>query len=216
MTTRFKSRWITDFEAFLRFKRSLGYRYARGEFTLREFDRFLLRSQAYPRRAEGLDQAMLAWLASKPHRKAISVSADASVLRQFCLYLRRCPGRTAIPEPHWPRLPRESTFVPYILTRGDIRRLLQLAAQLTRPAFRAVLYWALLLLLYCTGLRFGEALRLRMRDVDTRAGVLQAFGLGRLDGFDFSRHSSKWTLWLCPLGGQIGDSGARGGARFRH
>ena len=46
MTTRFKSRWAADFEALLRFKRSLGYRYARGEFTLREFDRFLLRSRA--------------------------------------------------------------------------------------------------------------------------------------------------------------------------
>jgi integrase len=30
----------------------------------------------------------------------------------------------------------------------------------------------LLLMLYCTGIRFGEALRLRMRDVDTRTGVL--------------------------------------------
>ena len=29
-----------------------------------------------------------------------------------------------------------------------------------------------MLILYCTGLRFGEALRLRIRDVDTRAGVL--------------------------------------------
>ena len=64
MTTRFKSRWAADFEALLRFKRRLGYRYARGEFTLREFDRFLLRSQAYQRRAECLDQAILAWLAS--------------------------------------------------------------------------------------------------------------------------------------------------------
>jgi len=172
MTTRFKSCWAADFEALLRFKRSLGYQYARGEFTLREFDRFLLGSPTYQPRDACLDQAILAWLASKPHRKAISVSADASVLRQFCLYLRRCPGRSPVHEPRWPRLPTGSTFVPYILSEGNIRRLLQLTAQLTRPAFRAVLYRALLLLLYCTGLRLGEALRLRMRDVDTRAGVL--------------------------------------------
>lgn len=31
---------------------------------------------------------------------------------------------------------------------------------------------ALVLILYCTGIRFGEALRLRLGDVDTRAGVL--------------------------------------------
>jgi integrase len=35
-----------------------------------------------------------------------------------------------------------------------------------------MLYRALILVLYCTGIRFGEALRLRMRDVDTRSAVL--------------------------------------------
>ncbi len=30
----------------------------------------------------------------------------------------------------------------------------------------------LVLILYCTGIRFGEALRLRLHDVDTRAGAL--------------------------------------------
>ncbi|MEO7653749.1 MAG: tyrosine-type recombinase/integrase, partial [Bryobacteraceae bacterium] len=37
---------------------------------------------------------------------------------------------------------------------------------------RARLYRMLLLVLYCTGIRFGEALRLRIRDVDTRSAVL--------------------------------------------
>ncbi len=75
-------------------------------------------------------------------------------------------------EPLWPKLPTESSFVPYILSEKDIRKLLELSANLDRPAFRAPLYRALLLLLYCTGLRFGEALRLRLRDVDTSTGVL--------------------------------------------
>lgn len=171
MTMLFNSHWAADFEAFLRFKRSLGYKYARAEFTLREFDRFL-RLEAGPCRVGNLDQAMLAWLASKPQRKAVSVSMDAAVLRQFCLYLRRRPGRSSAREPLWPRLPTESIFVPYILSKEDIRRLLKLSGRLARPPFRAALYRALLLLLYCTGLRFGEALRLRIRDVDTRTGIL--------------------------------------------
>lgn len=50
--------------------------------------------------------------------------------------------------------------------------LLELAARLGRPAFRARLYEALILLLYCTGVRFGEALRLRVKDMDLRRGVL--------------------------------------------
>jgi integrase len=48
----------------------------------------------------------------------------------------------------------------------------QLCMELDRPAFRSSLYRALVLILYCTGIRFGEALRLRLRDVDTRNGVL--------------------------------------------
>ena len=35
-----------------------------------------------------------------------------------------------------------------------------------------MLYRALILVLYCTGIRFGEALRLRIQDVDTRSAVL--------------------------------------------
>jgi integrase/recombinase XerD len=171
VSTRFHGPVAGDLERFLQFKWRLGYRYARAESRLREFDRFL---QAYVvhRRAWRLDQAMLAWLASKPQRKAISVGMDATVLRQLCCYLRRRPGRAPLPEPLWPRLRTEVPFVPYILTGREVRRLLDLAAVLDRPRFRAPLYRALLLLLYCTGLRFGEALRLRLQDVDTRVGVL--------------------------------------------
>jgi integrase/recombinase XerD len=156
---------------FLHFKRSLGYRYMRAEFTLREFDRFLIEYAAKKRRWR-LDQAVITWLSSKPGRKAVSVSGDAAVLRQFYRYLRRSsdPGRFA--EPLWPRLPTESSFIPHFLSKEDILNLLTLCADLKRPPFRAVLYRALILVLYCTGIRFGEALRLRMRDVDTVSAVL--------------------------------------------
>lgn len=171
MTARFRSPLAGNLQKFLLFKRALGYRYERAEFTLLEFDQFLQEYiQKHP--AWRLDHAMLAWLASKPQRKPVSVSAEAAVLRQFCLYLRRLPGCSTMDEPRWPRLPTGSRFLPYILSEQNVRQLLELSTQLDRPQFRAVLFRALLLLLYCTGLRFGEALRLRLRDVDTRAGVL--------------------------------------------
>lgn len=170
MNQRFLSPLSAELEGFLQFKRRLGYRYVRAEYTLVEFDRFL---QQYVVRRRGwrLDQAIVAWLASKPGRKAVSVSMDAAVLRQLCVYLRRLPNHSRLREPLWPKLPTESSFVPHVLTENDILRLLNLTAQLDRPPFRAPLYRALILVLYCTGLRFGEALRLRVRDVDTHAGV---------------------------------------------
>ena len=160
-----------ELHRFLQFKRSLGYRYLRAEFTLREFDRFLI-EYAGNNRGWQLDQAAIAWLSSKPNRKPLSVSADAAVLRQFFAYLRRLRNRRAVVEPLWPHLPTECSFVPYYLSEEDILKLLALCTGLTRPPFRAILYRTLLLVLYCTGLRFGEALRLRMRDVDIPSGVL--------------------------------------------
>ena len=171
MKELFVSSLADDFKGFLQFKRSLGYKYVRAEFTLRQFDHFL---QGYVAEHKDwqLDRAILTWLGNKPQRKAISVSMDAAVLRQFYVYLRRRPNRSNLLEPLWPKLPTESAFVPYVFSKNDIQRLLQLAAELNRPPFRAKLYRALLLILYCTGLRFGEALRLRMRDIDIGSGLL--------------------------------------------
>ena len=168
MNTVFKSSIGGDLNGFLQFKRGLGYRYTRAEFTLREFDRFLVAtaSSHLP-----LDQAALEWLSGKPGRKPVSVSGDAAVLRQLFAFLRRSPDR-AITEPRWPRLPTGSAFVPYFLSEQDVLRLVALCAGLNRPRFRAILYRTLVLVLYCTGIRFGEALRLRMRDVNTRSAVL--------------------------------------------
>jgi integrase/recombinase XerD len=171
MTKDFHSPVAGELRGFLRFKRSLGYPYQRAEFTLCEFDRFLVEYAAQHRHWR-LDRGALAWLSSKPKRKAVSVSIDASVLRQFFAYLRRRPNTQAVAEPLWPRLPTESSFIPYFLSEQDILKLLDLCTGLSRPPFRAALYRALLLVLYCTGLRFGEALRLCLREVDTRSGVL--------------------------------------------
>jgi integrase/recombinase XerD len=171
MKACFASPLADDLEGFLKFKRSLGYKYLRAEFTLRQFDQFL---QGYvtKRKDWQLDHAILTWLGHNPQRKAISVSMDAAVLRQFFVYLRRQPSCSHLREPLWPRLPTESTFMPYVLSKKDIQLLLKLASKLDRPPFRATLYQTLLLILYCTGLRFGEALRLRMQDVDIGSRLL--------------------------------------------
>jgi integrase len=170
MKAPFASPLAEDLAAFLKFKRGLGYLYSRSEYTLREFDRFLA-SYCRRHRYWRVDRSILAWLESKPERKGVSTAMEVSVLRQFCRHLRRRRAHLRHCEPLWPRLPTSSTFTPNVLSRGDILRLLRATAALRYP-HRRVLYRALILLLYCTGIRFGEALRLRIRDVDTRAGVL--------------------------------------------
>ena len=193
MNNMFKGPVADELLDFLRFKRSLGYGYMRAEFTLREFDRFLIEYVARNHRWR-LDQAAIAWLSSKPGRKAVSVSDDAAVLRQFFRYLRRSSNSGTVSEPIWPHLPTESDFVPYFLSEKDILTLLRLSADLKRPPFRAALYRTLILILYCTGIRFGEALRLRMRDVDIRSAVLF---------IDTFKGRTRWVPFHHTLSGEL-------------
>jgi integrase/recombinase XerD len=80
-------------------------------------------------------------------------------------------SRSPLPEPG-PRI--QSTFQRYIYTRDDLQRLLAAAAQPVHPAtlIQPHTLQLLLLVLYATGLRAGEALRLRRCDVDTHDRLL--------------------------------------------
>jgi integrase/recombinase XerD len=171
MNKNFSGPLAHELDGFVQFKRSLGYGYKRQEFTLREFDRFLVGYAARNHNWQ-LVQAVIAWLSSKPGRKAISVSGEASILKAFYRYLRRSYPTKRIAEPIWPHLPHDCFFMPYYLSKENILKLLALCTDLKRPRFRAVLYRTLILVLYCTGIRFGEALLLRIRDVDTQSAVL--------------------------------------------
>jgi integrase len=80
-------------------------------------------------------------------------------------------SHSPLPEP-CPRI--QSTFQRYIYTRDDVVRLLAAAAQPVHPAavVQPPTLRLLLLILYATGLRAGEALRLRCCDIDFRDRLL--------------------------------------------
>ena len=170
--SRFVSHLAVELDAFLTFKRTMGSPYVRAEFTLRSFDRFVL-GHARRHRRFRLDEAVLAWLASQSKdRKPVSVTVDLGAVRQFCLHRRRRDPAAFVPGRVWAPQSTKSDFLPFVFTDAQIRDLLQRATSLDGPAFRGVLFRALLLVMYCTGVRPGEALRLRMKDVDLDRGVL--------------------------------------------
>jgi len=186
--SRFVSRLADDLAGFLGFKRSLGYKYVRAEFTLRDFDRFIF-DQDRLGRVLRLDAAILAWLAMKHGRKPLSVTNELGVLRQFCLHRRRRDPTTPVPGRAWAPQSTQSKFLPYVFTNPQVRDLVRRATALTRPRFRGAVFRRLLLVMYCTGVRFGEALRLRMRDVDMDRKVLfiaESKGRSRWVPFDQS------------------------------
>jgi integrase/recombinase XerD len=67
---------------------------------------------------------------------------------------------------------KESVFLPYIFSHDEVRRLLAAATSHQGRFIWASMLRALILVLYCTGLRLGEAVRLRTADVDLNRGTL--------------------------------------------
>lgn len=168
----FMSVFAADLDRFLAFKRGLGYRYRREEFLLHAFDRFVL-ARPSGRHSDTMDVLLRDWLARNNARKPISVAWECSVLRQFCLHRRRQTPGAFVPSRKWtPQSMASGTFLPYVLTEAEVKTLLRLTALLDRPIFRAHLYRTLVLVLYCTGIRFGEGLRLRLCDVDLNDAIL--------------------------------------------
>jgi len=94
-----------------------------------------------------------------------------SVLRQFCLYLAHFDPRTCIV--HRSFFPRRTRPVPHIYSRKEVRQIIAAARRIgPRGSLRPTVVATLVGLLYTTGLRIGEALRLTLADVDLKRGVL--------------------------------------------
>ena len=166
-TPVFVSPMADELVAFLAFKRARNRRYWHAEFTLRSFDRHLLaKTQTTP--GLSLEKTILSWLANFGQRKAITVAQEFSVIREFCLFRRRRDADAFVPGRVWAPQSVASTFLPHIFSEDEVRKLLELTATLPGDPLRATVIRTLLLILYTTGLRFGEAVRLRLQDVDMR------------------------------------------------
>lgn len=169
MSYKFQSAMADELQAFIRFKRGLGFRYNRSEFTLMSFDRFLIHQGT---NSVTFERQVLSWLGSRPGRKGLSVFADMATIREFWGFLRRRYPRKYKQNIPWPKLPSRSNFTPFVLRPSQIRKLLKNINNSKKSAYSRILIRTVFLVLYCTGLRFGELARLRIRDVDLKTNTL--------------------------------------------
>jgi site-specific recombinase XerD len=188
-----------DIEAFLIFKRAMGYAYVRAEHTLRSFERFA-RHQASLERCSRieLETTLRKWLCRGQDRTPFTVALDLGVLRQLCLYRRRRDPQGFVPEHDWAPA-TESIHVPHIFSREQVKRLLEVASRPRSRNVPAEAVYTLMLILYCTGLRFGEAVRLQMADVDLRQSLFhirESKGRSRIVPFgdDLTRQIKRYLL----------------------
>lgn len=158
-----------DAKEFLRFKRSMGITYQRGEHVLDSFLRFVV--QRWGNGKIELDDVVRQWCARRAGCKAVTVANEFGVVRQLCLYHRRYDPSGYVPE-HALAPIKESIFQPYIFSHDEVRQVLALASRHHGHFIWAGMLRPLILVLYCTGLRLGEAARLHTTDVNLDRGTL--------------------------------------------
>lgn len=160
--------WAAQVQAYLIYRRRLGFDLLIDEGQLNSFARFA-------------DQCGAAWLTlelatdwarASRHPRRISWARRIEVLRGFAAFCLRTEPRTVVP----PRNLFGSAhrrLVPHIYTDEELRALLEAARRMEPPGrLRPATCQTLFGLLAASGLRISEAISLTQADVDLDAGVL--------------------------------------------
>jgi integrase/recombinase XerD len=167
-------------EEYLDLRRRLGFKLRDPGQQLPHFVRFMER-----RRAPYITQALaLEWAQQCSSTNPAHWAQRLRFVRGFARHRSATDPRTEIPVegllPH-----RFKRARPYPYTEAEIRDLMRAALTLPpRGSLRPWTYYNLIGLLSVSGLRFGEACNLELRDVDLREGILSIrngkFGKSRL------------------------------------
>lgn len=167
----FTSPLACQIERFLAHKRGLGMMYRREEAFLREFDRFVLCVQGEALLSNELVRTYLSAFgpAGRPNR--------LTLIRQMARFLILEEPRTFVPSTRFLGIRRRRPVIR-VLSREEACRFLDACDQLPRTSSfaRRVVHSTALRLLLLTGLRCGEALRLRNQDVDLNQSMLSVRG----------------------------------------
>ncbi len=160
---------------------------------LRRFDSF---AASHPHLS--LREAIASWINADPDRHPLTRSNDLTAVRQFCLYRRRFDPEGFVPEQMLPVTAVKRHFQACILTPEQIKLLLHSIADLQGPPLRLQRMRTLFLVLYCTGLRLGEALHLRVADLDLQEACFRIGpSKGRVRLVPFGRDlASELNKWL--------------------
>jgi integrase len=155
---------------YLQLRRSLGFILQGAEYTLNKFDLYLY--QHFPDAKTITKPMIVGYLQAVKHLHASTLYLRFMALRQFCRFLFQLNPDTYVPEK---RLIRRGSIIrlPHIYTPEEAMALIKLARTLTpHESLRPHTYSTLFSLLWVSGLRIREVLKLNLEDVDTDNGVL--------------------------------------------
>jgi integrase/recombinase XerD len=165
----FSSVLAPTIEKYLTLKRALGRQYAMEERVLACMDHFLAARHA-DLNAETFD----AWCLTLQHLASGNRRGYMRQVRNLCLYRRRQESTCFVPDNRlFP--PRHQVIRPHIFTDNQLARLLEVARTLERTTNSPICPENMrlaIVLLYTTGLRRGELIRLTVKDYDPRERTL--------------------------------------------
>jgi integrase/recombinase XerD len=159
---------------FVNFKRSMGFKYQKESAYLKQFSAFCVN--------EGLREPVLtkdlsdAWCRKKPYEQQRNgTDQRVTCLRQFALYLVSLGYDAYIPLHIENKRSRKSKYVAYIFTHEEMSIIISCSDRIY-PHRRSTMHLVmpvLVRLLYSTGLRIMEALRLQLKNIDLVNGIIR-------------------------------------------
>lgn len=156
---------------FLEYKRALGYKYESEAKIMSRFCRFC--NEFYPLETSLSKELVVAWTAKREDEAKKSRQLKISCIRQLSVYLSEINIDCYMVPPQ--KFVNDYSFVPYIFTKKQILCILKAADRVIPRRVSQNMHLILPVLfkmLYTTGLRISEALKLQVSDVDLQNGVL--------------------------------------------
>lgn len=164
--TTFSSQLAPALARYVGLKRALGRQFSGATRTLKFLDRFL--HEQTPKYPDLSAAAFQAWCQTQEHLASGSRRKRMLEVYNFCLYRRRTEPECFVPDTAWFPKPHQC-MRPHIFSEQEVVRLLRAASELKRVSWSPLRPEAIrlaLVLLFTTGMRLGELLRLTLSDCD--------------------------------------------------
>ncbi|MDR2373739.1 MAG: tyrosine-type recombinase/integrase [Bifidobacteriaceae bacterium] len=164
-----RSGLATHIEGLIELKRALGFPYQTGERHLCAFDAMCADNN--PGEAALTRQMAMGWARARPGEHVNSQTRRITPIRQLAKHMARVGAEAYVIPAGVPG--RRVRYTPHIFSRAELRALFDAADQVRESSHsgpRHLVIPVVFRMLYCLGLRPGEARRLLVADVDLARG----------------------------------------------